>query len=185
MFLWECQMCYGCQCNSNSRAGGVALGNSLTSHFGTSAVSPPGQGMAALPVVRVPAQALCLLRGRWCGDACQVNPPPPPPTSESDTSESSRSFTQYQLLNRKKNTASSEAQNYLDVSSSSLSFQFMLKLVTSFKCTKAFMHVKATVLPLTALCMCVYACLLSQIANSIVTWFSFATWRHFPTHNGW
>ena len=42
-----------------------------------------------------------------------------PPTSESDTSESSGNYTRYQLLHRKKNTASSEAQTYLEVSSSS------------------------------------------------------------------
>ena len=36
MFLWECHARYGCQCNSNSRAGGVALANTSTSHFGNS-----------------------------------------------------------------------------------------------------------------------------------------------------
>ena len=96
---------------------------------GTSAVSPLGQGDGGSTSSQGPSPSFVpptrpLMWRRLSS---------PPPTSESDTSESSGSYTRYQLLHRKKNTASSEAQNYLDVSSS-LWFQFVEIIVTSFKC---------------------------------------------------
>ena len=78
--------------------------------LGTPAVSPPGQADGCSSSSQSPSPSFVpparLLRSS-------------PPSSESETSEGSGNYTRYQLLHRKKkNTASSEAQNYLDVSSS-------------------------------------------------------------------